>query len=160
MRILVVSDTHRKNDTFARLLGTVGPVDLIVHCGDAEGSEYFLTKIAKCPMKIVLGNCDYFSSLPRELDFNVGKHKVWVTHGHDHFVYGGNGRLKKEAKERGADVVLYGHTHCPLIDTSTPGIVAVNPGSISYPRQEGGRPSYAIMEEDRFGDLHFTISYL
>ncbi len=28
-------------------------------------------------------------------------------------------------------------------------IIAVNPGSLSYPRQEGRQPSYAIMEIDR-----------
>lgn len=160
MRILVVSDTHKKNDNFFRLLKIVGPLDMIIHCGDTEGSEYILTAVAECPMQIVLGNNDFFSLLPRELELNVDKYKVWVTHGHNYYVSMGNEFIKKEARARGKDVVIFGHTHRPVIDTSTEGIIAVNPGSLSYPRQEGRRPSYVIMEVDRFGELHFTIAYL
>ena len=66
---------------------------------------------------------------------------------------------KKEAIDRGVDIVLYGHTHRPVIDIDDD-IIAVNPGSLSYPRQEGRQPSYAIMEIDREGKVHFTIAYL
>ena len=39
------------------------------------------------------------------------------------------------------------------------GIIAVNPGSLSYPRQEGRRPSYIVMEvEGEKAD--FVIEYL
>lgn len=66
---------------------------------------------------------------------------------------------QKEAIDRGVDIVLYGHTHRPVIDIDDD-IIAVNPGSLSYPRQEGRQPSYAIMEIDRRGKVHFTIAYL
>lgn len=59
----------------------------------------------------------------------------------------GNETIKK-AIDRGVDIVLYGHTHRPVIDIDDD-IIAVNPGSLSYPRQEGRQPSYAIMEIDR-----------
>ena len=39
-------------------------------------------------------------------------------------------------------------------------IIAVNPGSMTYPRQEGRRPSYIIMELDGEGNAHFTINYM
>ena len=39
-------------------------------------------------------------------------------------------------------------------------IIAVNPGSLTYPRQENRKPSYIIMELDREGKVHFTINYL
>ena len=71
-----------------------------------------------------------------------------------------NELLKQEAKARGADIVLFGHTHRPVIDTSEEGIIAVNPGSLSYPRQDGRKPSYALMEIDRFEKVHFTIAYI
>ena len=54
---------------------------------------------------------------------------------------------------------LAGGTHRPVIDIDDD-IIAVNPGSLSYPRQEGRQPSYAIMEIDRRGKVHFTIAYL
>ena len=37
-------------------------------------------------------------------------------------------------------------------------IIAVNPGSLAYPRQEDHIPTYAIMEVDRFDEVHFTIA--
>lgn len=158
MKILVVSDTHRKNDNYFTVLEMHRP-DLVIHCGDAEGSEYALTQAADCPVQIVLGNNDFFSDLPRELELNVGPYKVWVTHGHNYYVYMNNETIKREAIARGMDIVMYGHTHRPMIDMDDE-VIAINPGSLSYPRQEGHRPSYIIMEIDREEEVHFTVSYL
>lgn len=158
MKILIVSDTHRKNDAYFQVLQLQRP-DMVIHCGDAEGSEYALTQAADCPVKIVLGNNDFFSELPRELELSVGSYKVWVTHGHNYYVSMGNEMIKEEAAARGADIVMYGHTHRPVIDTSG-SVIALNPGSLSYPRQEGRRPSYMVMELDREGEAHFTLVYL
>lgn len=160
MKILIVSDTHRRNENYFEVLQMLQPLDMVIHCGDTEGSEYAISQAADCPVQIVLGNNDFFSSLPRELEFKVGKYTVWVTHGHNYYVSMGNEMIKKEARARGADIVLYGHTHRPVIDYSEDDVIAVNPGSISYPRQDGHRPSYCIMEIDRFDKVHFTIAYL
>lgn len=158
MKILIVSDTHRKNDTYFNVVKLHKP-DMVLHCGDAEGSEYALTEAADCPVHIVLGNNDFFSSLPKELEFEIGKYKVWITHGHTYNVSMGADRIKQEAIARGIDIVCYGHTHRPLVDLEAD-IIAVNPGSLSYPRQENRRPSYVIMETDRKGEAHFTVAYL
>lgn len=158
MKILVVSDTHRKNNNYFEALQRVRP-DLVIHCGDVEGSEYALTESAECPVQIVLGNNDFFSYLPRELELKIGSHKVWVTHGHNYYVSMGNENIKREAMARGMDVVLYGHTHRPVIDMDGD-VIAVNPGSISYPRQDGRMPSYCVMELDEKDELHFSIQYL
>ena len=123
MKILIVSDTHKKNENYFKVLEMHHP-DMVIHCGDAEGSEYALSSAAECPVYIVLGNNDFFSAI-----------------------------------DRGVDIVLYGHTHRPVIDIDDD-IIAVNPGSLSYPRQEGRQPSYALMEIDREGKVHFTIAYL
>lgn len=158
MKIIIVSDTHRKNDNYFRVIEMHKP-DMVIHCGDSEGSEYALTEAAGCPVKIVTGNNDFFSRLPKELEFTIGQYKVWVTHGHNYYVSMGNEHIKQEAAARGVDIVFYGHTHKPVIDRDGD-VIAVNPGSLSYPRQEGRRPSYVIMETDRFEALHFTIAYL
>ena len=157
MKVLIVSDTHRKNDNYFKVVELHKP-DLVIHCGDAEGSEYVLTEAVDCPVQIVLGNNDFFSYLPRELDLKIESLKVWVTHGHNYYVSMGNQILKQEAAVRGADIVLYGHTHRPVVDQSG-GVIAVNPGSLSYPRQDGRRPSYVIMEAEG-RDARFRIEYL
>ena len=66
--------------------------------------------------------------------------------------------MKQEAAARGADIVVYGHTHRPVVDRSG-GVIAVNPGSLSYPRQDGRRPSYVLMEAEG-GNVRFAIEYL
>ena len=158
MKVLIVSDTHKKNENYFYVLEKEKP-DLVIHCGDAEGSEYVLTKAADCPVEIVLGNNDFFSELPRELMLDIGPYKVWVVHGHNYYVSMGNENLKREAVERGADIVFYGHTHRPVLDMDDD-VIAVNPGSLSYPRQEGRRPSYALMEMDNRDELQFSICYI
>lgn len=159
MKVLIVSDTHRHNENFVKAVERTAPIDLVIHCGDIEGSELFISQAAGCPVQMVAGNNDFFSELPGELTFKIGALQVWVTHGHHYYVSMGTEFIIEEARARGVDVVMYGHTHRPSIEYSA-GIVALNPGSLSYPRQDGRRPSYIVMETDRFGEWHFDIRYL
>ena len=159
MRILIVSDTHRQNNNYMKVLSLVEPVDMVIHCGDAVGSEYLISEAAGCPAHIVLGNNDYFSDLPKEIETTIGNYKVWITHGHNYYVMMDNARIKREAVARKADIVFYGHTHKPVVDIDK-NVIAVNPGSLSYPRQEGHRPSYILMEIDTRGECHYTINFL
>ncbi|MGN1180901.1 MAG: metallophosphoesterase family protein [Suilimivivens sp.] len=159
MKVLVVSDTHHHNDNYLKVIEKVAPVDMVVHCGDIEGGEYLIAKSAGCPVQMVMGNNDFFSDLPREKEFYIGKYKVWLTHGHTYYVSMSNEYIKREASERGVDIVMYGHSHKPIVDYGE-NVIAVNPGSLTYPRQEGRRPSFIIMEIDERGELHFTINYL
>ena len=39
MKILIVSDTHRKNENLKKVLDREPPFDMMIHLGDAEGSE-------------------------------------------------------------------------------------------------------------------------
>lgn len=155
---MIVSDTHKMNDNYFQVLECRKP-DLVIHCGDAEGSEYALTEAADCPVHIVLGNNDFFSCLPRELMLDIGSYRVWVVHGHNYYVSMGNENIRREAAARGADIVMYGHTHKPAVDREGD-VIAVNPGSLSYPRQEGRRPSYIVMTLDGEAEPDFEILYL
>ena len=159
MRVLIISDTHRQNNNYLKVLSQVAPVDMVIHCGDAVGSEYLITEAADCPVHFVLGNNDFFSDLPKEIEMTIGKYKVWITHGHNYYVMMDNKHIKREAIARKADIVFYGHTHKPVVEWDKD-IIAVNPGSLSYPRQDGHRPSYIMMEIDNKGEAHFTINYL
>ena len=158
MKVLIVSDTHRKNASFYDVLEIEQP-DMGIHCGDAEGAEFEFREVADCPVEVVLGNNDFFSALPGELTLDIGPYKVWVVHGHNFFVSMGRENLKEEAAVRGADIVLFGHTHRPVIDTEGE-VIAVNPGSLSYPRQEGRKPSYAVMVLDENDKISFSIKFL
>lgn len=159
MKVLIVSDTHRQNGNFCRVLDAVQDIDLVVHLGDAEGSENYFTSILKCPIEIVSGNNDFFSRLPREKIISIGKYKVMLTHGHYYNVSITFERVAKEAEYRGADIVMFGHIHRPVLERYGD-VLLVNPGSLSYPRQAGRKPSYIIMYIDDDGEAHFDIKYL
>lgn len=159
MKILVVSDTHRKNENYLKIVEMLGKLDMVIHLGDVEGSEYTIQEAVSCSVEMVAGNNDFFSDLPSEKILQIGKYKVMITHGHRYYIGMGNEMLKREAIVEGADIVMYGHTHRPVIDISK-NIIAVNPGSLSYPRQENRKPSYLIMEIDEKGEAHFTIRYV
>jgi len=159
MRVLIISDTHSRNENLLEVVKKAGKIDLCIHCGDAEGNEEELRQMLPCPMQIVLGNNDFFSDLPRELEITLGKYNVWITHGHNYLASIGNERIKQEAIARRKDIVIFGHSHRPGIDI-TEEIMAINPGSLSYPRQDGKRPSYCIMEIDSLNKVDFEIHYL
>ena len=67
MKILVISDTHGHMDRAARVLKKESPVDAVIHCGDIEGQEHALEKMAACPCYMVTGNNDWASFLKREI---------------------------------------------------------------------------------------------
>lgn len=159
MKILIISDTHRKNENYLKLVETLGTLDMVIHLGDVEGSEYTIQEAVNCPVEMVAGNNDFFSDLPSKKIFRIGKYNVMITHGHRYYIGIGSEMLKREAVAEGADIVMYGHTHRPVIDISKD-IIAINPGSLSYPRQENRKPSYIIMETDAQGDAHFSLHYI
>ncbi len=159
MKVLIVSDTHGRDTTLKRLLEQVKPIDMLVHCGDVEGSEDYIRAMAGCPVHIVAGNNDFFCDLPKEEEFLIGKYRVLLTHGHYYYISMGAQMIKEDARARGFDIVMFGHTHRPYLEQDRE-IVVLNPGSLSYPRQEGRKPSYIIMDLDREGQAHFTINYI
>lgn len=159
MKILIVSDSHGKNRYLAQVIEKVSPIDLLIHLGDLEGSERFLLENAPCQVEMVSGNNDYFLKIERVKELYIGRYKVLLTHGHRHKVYFGSEDIKDWARENGAAIVMFGHTHVPKLDLNSD-VIALNPGSISLPRQEGHRPSYIIMELDSQGLAHFTLNYV
>ena len=159
MKILIVSDTHGRNGRFRTVYEQVGPVDMVLHMGDVEGTEDELESIVDCPLYAVAGNNDFFTELPRERELKIGKYRVLQCHGHYYRVSMTNRLLADEAKARGCDIAMYGHTHRPVVEY-VDGVTLLNPGSLSFPRQENRRPSYIIMEIDRQGEAHYTICYM
>lgn len=161
MKILIVSDTHRKDDNLQRVIQEQAPLDMLIHLGDAEGSEYLIEKWINegCQLEIVMGNNDFFSSLEREIELELGPHRILLTHGHYYNVSLGVEALYDEAVERGCDIAMFGHTHRPFFETIGD-VTILNPGSLSYPRQEGRKPSYAVMELDENWEIHYQQYFI
>ena len=159
MKILIVSDTHKSSRNLEQVIEREQPVDMLIHLGDVEGAEDYIKALVDCPVHMVGGNNDFFSDLPREEEFLVEGRRIFITHGHYYYVSMGEDKLKEAARKRGADIVMYGHTHRPsYLDED--GLIILNPGSIAYPRQAGRKPTYMIMKIDENGQTDIRLMYV
>lgn len=158
MKVLIISDTHGKNHNLLKTLERVGPIDLMIHLGDFDGGEEYIKSISHCPCEMVSGNNDFFNGLPKEVFMRIGKYVVMLTHGHRYGVNYSTANLIEAAKRNDADIVMFGHTHLPMINLSDD-VWLINPGSLSLPRQHGRIPTFILMEIDSMGDAHFTLNY-
>lgn len=161
MKILVVSDTHRKDDGLKMVIEKEKPLDMLIHLGDAEGSERYIAEWVnpECRLEMVLGNNDFFSMLDREREITIGNCRALLTHGHYYGVSMGAEGLAEEARNRGCGMALFGHTHRPYYG-KIGGVVVINPGSLSYPRQEGKKGSYGIMTVTDDGEVEYSQNFL
>ncbi len=159
MKILIVSDTHGRDSGLEKAVERESPFDMLIHCGDVEGREDYIEALAECPCCIVSGNNDFFSDLPREDVVSIAGHNFLVTHGHYYGVSMELAGIEDEARSRNLDGVFFGHTHRPVLKMKN-GFLLLNPGSLSYPRQQGRRPSYAVLWTDEQNRITGEIRYL
>ena len=97
----------------------------------------------------VRGNCDTevdqmvlpFPILADYAVLPIGKRLMYCTHGH-HFNVNVLPPMQK------GDILLYGHTHVPLLDV-TEARVCLNPGSVSIPKENSWH-GYMTLEDGRF----------
>ncbi|MBR6452508.1 MAG: metallophosphoesterase [Lachnospiraceae bacterium] len=143
-KILVVSDSHGLNHNLWRILEKEKPYDKLVHCGDYEYTESELIKRAGCEVFLVSGNNDYGLSLPAQAVMTFGTHRALIVHGHRHSLYAGLQNLYFAAQEAEADFCFFGHLHRP-VEAHREGVTFLNPGSVTYPRQEGQKATYLTL---------------
>lgn len=153
---MIVSDTHSKCYGLDAALIQEGNIDMLIHCGDIEGDEEYIRASVDCPVCMVAGNNDYFSALEREQMLVIAGKQVLVTHGHAYYVSLGTNQIKEEAKARGIDIVMFGHIHRPVLELDD-GIIALNPGSLTYPRQNDHKRTYMMMYVDEEEGITFEI---
>ena len=159
MKVLVISDTHRDNENYLKVLEQEKDIDVVIHCGDVEGTEYAIEKACNCDAYIVGGNNDYFSALPKELEIELEGYRILITHGHQYYVSMGPEFIKKEAIAKGVHMVIFGHTHKPLVEEGD-NVILLNPGSLTYPRQQGKEPSYITLFLEKSNAPIIQIHYL
>jgi len=114
---------------------------MLIHLGDEINDALIMESIAEIPVIKVPGNCDHRATEPRELLETISDKKIFITHGDLYKVKNGLHRLVEKAKELKASVVLFGHTHNPLIQ-NLDGILLINPGTLMTGSDS---KSYAIL---------------
>lgn len=159
MKTLIVSDTHGRENNLLEAFEKEKPIDKIVHLGDLNGLEDYIEKITDCVCFAVRGNNDWSSPLPNENIIMMGKHRAFITHGHFYDVNFGTKDLVRHARSLDCDTVMYGHTHFPEI-VEEAGMTILNPGSLTFPRQPGHKPSYIVAETDEDGEVTYELKFL
>jgi uncharacterized protein len=144
VKILIVSDSHGSAEMLEKVERLHGQeVSLILHCGDSELSE---SDPAIKNFKSVKGNCDFYGDFPEDETHEISGIKIFVTHGHLYSVKTTLANLFYKAKETGADIVCFGHSHLLGVEMIED-VLFLNPGSIRLPRGRKER-TYIILELD------------
>ena len=132
MRLGIIADTHgllrpEVFDVFAE-------VDLILHAGDI-GSLDLLTELETlAPVLAVYGNCDggeIRARVPQVVERRIEGLDVVLTHG-DQLGSPSPAGLHRLWPE--ADVIIFGHTHRPLLTTIDVVRTVMNPGGAGHRR--------------------------
>jgi hypothetical protein len=145
VRLGILSDTHGM--LRAEVLDVFATVDRILHAGDVGDPAILDALGALAPVTAVWGNVDgsiLRARLPRVAEKKVDGFVFVVTHGDQLGMPEPQGL--KDAFPH-ADVIVYGHTHRPLITDFDDYAVALNPGSAG-PERHGLLPTVAIMETE------------
>ena len=147
-KLIIISDTHGNRKGVEKLLPLIAENDYLIHLGDGVGDlssvwNEYPDKVYECA-----GNCDFFSSLPQDGELEIEGCKIYFCHGHKYGVKSGLGHLALEAKKRGCNVALYGHTHLGKI-TEIDGVTLINPGTLKRSVGEGGSYCYLVINQDK-----------
>lgn len=154
LTLLVLSDTHDDADSIHQVLLRCPQADAIIHLGDHDRDILPLRDVLPCPVYAVRGNCDMHSASPLHLSLTLGGVRIFATHGHEYGVKQGTWQLIDAAKEGRHQLVLFGHTHQPLVEHHG-SFVLLNPGSPSLPRNPYA-PSFALITLKN-GKVHPSI---
>ncbi|MCL2576020.1 MAG: metallophosphoesterase [Defluviitaleaceae bacterium] len=148
MRFFVFSDSHGDSRLMRKIAGNADKIDGIIFLGDyLRDIEHLQKDFSKLAFHIVPGNCDFLSPKPLEKLVEIGGEKILITHGHKYGVKAGYERILTAALQMGANAAFFGHSHIP-IKSEKNGVILLNPGSITEPRGNAIRRSYAIIDID------------
>ncbi len=158
-RILVLSDSHGRDENVERAMKQAGRFDLLVHLGDVGYGYQRLEASTPAAVLMIAGNNDYALDLPASRVFPLGPHRVLAVHGHRQQVHFGTSALERSAIQNNCDIVMFGHTHVPFIRQDE-NLTLLNPGSISLPRQSGHKKTYILIEMDEEGKMDIQLREL
>ena len=128
-KLLVFSDSHGNVANMADTVRLEQP-DGILHLGDlVRDAQRLGEQFPQIPLLFVPGNCDGLrSDLPQERVFTQEGCRIMMAHGHQYHVKMGRSAAESAARQAGANILLFGHTHEPVCEFER-GLWIVNPGS-------------------------------
>jgi hypothetical protein len=159
--IAIISDTHMPRGARrlpAACVSRLRSADLIVHAGDLNTLDVLDELRSLGEVVAVHGNVDEGAvrrTLPASATVSAGGYRLAVIHD----AGPARGRLVRlRARFPGADAVIFGHSHIPLLERSPEGFVILNPGSPTE-RRRAPHHTMAIGHADD-GGLTFELVVL
>lgn len=146
MRLGVIADTHGL--LRAEVFDVFAQVDHILHAGDVGKWDVMIELQALAPVTAVWGNLDppeVRTHLPAVATIRLDGLDVVVTHGHDLPGGGSPTPQRLVAAFPKADIIVFGHTHRPLLELVGRTVTVMNPGGAG-PARFDLKPSVGIME--------------
>ena len=143
MRLGIISDTHGL--LRPAVFDVFREVDHILHGGDVGKWEVMIDLQAIAPVTAVYGNVDppeIRSRLPQVASAELDGFEIVVTHGDQ---FGHPTPEKLHAAFPRAEIIVYGHTHKPLLELVDKTVTVMNPGAAGQPRFDL-KPSVGIIE--------------
>ena len=143
MRLGVISDTHGL--LRPEVFDIFKTVDHILHGGDVGKWAILKDLEALAPVTAVYGNTDGMelrAKLPQVATLELDGFEIVVTHGDQ---LGSPTPAKLHAAFPRAEVIVYGHTHRPLLELVDKTVTVMNPGGAGAARF-GLKPSVGILE--------------
>ncbi len=135
MKFGIISDTHITSGTkkpqitalLDQLKSVFKDVDQIIHAGDVC-ELFFLDELRSiAPLICVKGNIDKIENLNQFEKFSESRYNIGVIH-----ILPKN--LEEFIKENNLHIIIFGHTHVPLIKGTKFNTLLVNPGSPTAPK--------------------------
>lgn len=138
-RALVVADTHLTEASIDRMPEAVWAMaddaDVILHAGDILHPAVLAALAERAPVHAVLGNNDHLlvGDLPDTVELELAGTRVAMVHDSGARA----GRARRMARRfPDADVVVFGHSHDPVVEREGDGPLLVNPGSAVQRRRQ------------------------
>lgn len=143
MRLGVISDTHGmlRREVF----DVFKEVDHILHGGDVGRTDLLIELRAIAPVTAVYGNSDgpdIRRELPQVAELELEGFRITVTHGDQ---FGSPTPAKLHEAFPAAEIIVYGHSHKPLLELVDKTVTVMNPGGAGAPRFSL-KPSVGILE--------------
>jgi uncharacterized protein len=134
MRLGVISDTHGLlRPEFFEIFREV---DHILHAGDVGGWDWIVGLQAVAPVTAVYGNTDgseLRARLPQVASLQLDGFDIVVSHGDQ---LGSPTPALLHGAFPDAEIILFGHTHKPLLELVDRTVTVMNPGSAGPRRFE------------------------
>lgn len=147
MLVAVISDTHGITPAMKWVKNEIKDADALIHLGDNIVDLNFIKEGFGGEVYGVRGNCDFTSEVPVEQTIELGGKRFFITHGHNYGVKYGLSQIFFRGKELEVDAVLFGHSHCK-INTEEEGILLINPGSPSLPKDGSASIAFIKIVDD------------